>query len=120
MDPSAVLAAQQEDLADAQEKQLPEGVVFATAEVQMDERSLLLQQDMQSNQNGMASMGGELMGTGQEYPPVLFYPDGTTSDAKVVLTNEYQKLYVVVSLRGLTGLARMSDLVSADEIQLVP
>ena len=93
---------------------LPEGVVFATVDVQSDMRSLQLQQETQGSVPGMPQS------LDQQSPPVLFYPDGTTSDAKIALTNEYQRLYVVVSLRSLTGIVKVSELVSADELQQVP
>ena len=37
--------------------------------------------------------------------PILFYPDGTSSDAFVILSGE-QELRLVVRLRGLTGSSR--------------
>ncbi len=111
-------AEQQQDQIDTQPKELPEGVVFASSEVQSDARSLQLQQQTQSGPMGNQSAGGVM--DALQSPPILFYPDGTTSDAKLVLTNELQRLYVVISLRSLTGVARVSELVSADEVQLVP
>ena len=89
---------------------LPEGVVFAQSEVQMDARSLQVQQQLQGGQ----------VNTTDELPPILFYPDGTTSEAKLALTNEYQLLYVLVSLRSLTGVAKVSGLLNAEELQQVP
>ncbi len=113
---SAVVAAtQQADLADAQPRDLPEGVVFASSEVQTDVRSQLLQQQS----TGYQPLNSQLSGT-QQLPPVLFYPDGTTSDARVALTNEFRRLYVVISLRSLTGIARVSELVPLDRVQEVP
>ena len=50
--------------------------------------------------------------------PILFYPDGTTSDAKLALTNAQQQVYVLVRLRSLTGIATVSDLMTADVLQL--
>jgi type II secretory pathway pseudopilin PulG len=41
--------------------------------------------------------------------PILFHPDGTTSDAVVILANE-EDLTLRVTLRGLTGIARVSDI----------
>ncbi len=92
---------------------LPEGVVFVNAEVQSDMRSLQLQQDSQ------ATMGAVNQAIDLQVPPVLFYPDGTTSDARVILTNQYQTAYVVITLRSLTGVVHVSDLVSSNEIQTV-
>jgi Tfp pilus assembly protein FimT len=107
--------AQQSELESAQPRELPEGVVFATVEVETDLRALQVQQ--QQLTNPMANM--TTMDPNQP-PPILFYPDGTTSDAKVVLTNQYQRLYVVVTVRSLTGVVKVSELVTADEIQQVP
>ena len=105
----------QSDAIAAQQQELPEGVVFASVDVQSDYRSLQLQQDT------LGSFGATTnMTLDQQTPPVLFYPDGTTSDAKVVLTNEYKRLCVVVSLRSLTGVVKVSELVTADEVPQVP
>ncbi len=105
--------------ADMQPRELPEGTVFAASDVQMDMRSTLLQQEAQDGQSGNSAMAG-FSGDALESPPILFYPDGTTSDAKLVLTNQHEQYYVVVSLRSLTGIAKVSGLVSAEEVQLVP
>lgn len=43
--------------------------------------------------------------------PILFYPDGTTSDAVVTLANE-EGLTLHVTLRGLTGTARVGEISS--------
>jgi Tfp pilus assembly protein FimT len=89
---------------------LPEGVVFVQGEVETNMRSYQIEQQIQ---------GGQISGA-PESTPVLFYPDGTTSDARVVLTNQYQRLYVVVSLRSLTGITKVSSLLSSDELQQYP
>ena len=91
-------------------RELPEGVVFVQSEVETDMRSFAIQQQLQS---------GRLAGV-LESAPVLFYPDGTTSDARIVLTNQYQRLFVVVSLRSLTGIAKISGLLTTDEVQQFP
>jgi len=88
------------------ERALPEGVVFVQGEVEANQRSYDIQQQLQ---------GGQPSGV-----PVLFYPDGTTYDARVVLTNQYERLFVVVSLRSLTGMTRVSNLLSSDELQQYP
>jgi len=111
----AINSAQQSGGSSLPAPELPEGVVFATVEVQSDMRSLQLQQETQGSVPGMSPQT-----LAQQSPPVLFYPDGTTSDAKIALTNEYQRLYVVVSIRSLTGIVKVSELVSADELQQVP
>ena len=47
-------------------------------------------------------------------PPIVFYPDGSTSDARLVLTNE--RFFVQITLRGLTGMVRVSELLSSEEL----
>ena len=41
-------------------------------------------------------------------PPILFYSDGTTSDADIVLVNK-RNTAIRISLRGLTGIGTVSD-----------
>ena len=81
---------------------LPDNISFAGGDTTSDSRSLHLENNM----------GGA---SGKAARPILFYPDGTSSTARVVLANRRQA-FVVVSLRGLTGIAQVSDLLSADEV----
>ena len=103
-------ATQATDIQQSQPRELPEGVVFGQSDVETDLRSYEIQQQMQ----GQGTTGA------LEAPPVLFYPDGTTSDARIILTNESQRLYVLVTLRSLTGIATVSKLLNADELQKQP
>jgi hypothetical protein len=50
-----------------------------------------------------------------ESAPILFFPDGSSSDASVTLVNDSQ-LYLRLTLRGLTGVGRASDVLSRDEL----
>ncbi len=47
--------------------------------------------------------------------PILFFPDGTASQATVVLANNRQR-YVRLTLRALTGMGRASDVLTRDEL----
>ncbi|MEW4455853.1 prepilin-type N-terminal cleavage/methylation domain-containing protein [Bremerella sp. JC817] len=76
---------------------LEEGVVFAGENVEADMRSYSLGQEQ----------GGDLEITGWSHP-VLFYPDGTTSDATVYLRGDGGTM-TSVKLRGLTGIARIME-----------
>ncbi len=50
--------------------------------------------------------------------PILFFPDGTTTSATVVLQNDQtQKQYLRLTLRGLTGVGRASDVLTSKELQ---
>lgn len=103
--PTASVAA---ETAAAADRQLPAGVVFVSGEVEADARA------QQIDPSAAANAPNPVSGAGPA--PVLFFPDGTTSDARLVLTNQYQRLFIVVRLRGLTGLVRVSPLVSSDAL----
>jgi prepilin-type N-terminal cleavage/methylation domain-containing protein len=47
--------------------------------------------------------------------PIMFYPDGTTSDATLLLAND-QQVAIRVTLRGLTGISQTADA----EIEALP
>jgi len=70
---------------------LPQGVNFAIDQVKQDSRGAQL----------IAESGGQGGGLQQ----VLFYPDGTSQDARIVLQNQLGGL-VEVQLRGLTGMTK--------------
>jgi prepilin-type N-terminal cleavage/methylation domain-containing protein len=79
---------------------LPSGVIFAHSDV--------------SNSNLLtATMGAA--GDGPWSAPIIFRPDGTTSDASVLLTNEPGQT-VRVTLRGLTGTSIASE-VGKEDVQ---
>ncbi len=69
---------------------LPKGVLFVGSEVAADARAAEVMSSLES--------GGALR-------TILFYPDGTSQDARVVLQNEKQAT-IEVQLRGLTGIAK--------------
>ncbi len=48
--------------------------------------------------------------------PIFFFPDGTTSEASLLLRNEKER-YQRATLRALTGIARASKLLSAEEVE---
>jgi hypothetical protein len=48
--------------------------------------------------------------------PILFFPDGTTSEASLVLMNDRQQ-YLRISLRALTGVGRATSVMTRDELQ---
>ena len=82
---------------------LPDGVTFFAGETFVDTR-------LAHTGIGAAMDGGQ---TADQ--PVVFYPDGSATDARLVLTNE--RFYVELRLRGLTGLARASPLLGLEEVQ---
>lgn len=91
--------------ADETEKTLPSDVIFysgqlAAAEPLTQERRI----------DSMVERGGD------QSTPILFFPDGTTSEASVVLVND-RRQYLRVTLRSLTGVARASDVMTSEELQ---
>ncbi len=86
-------SAEQETL----NEMLEEGVVFAGDNVEADMRSYSLEQEQGTDM--------DISGWSR---PILFYPDGTASDATVYLRGEGGTL-TSVKLRGLTGIARIQD-----------
>ncbi len=73
---------------------LPRGVKFAAGEVEVTSRAA----EALSTGNG----GGSLR-------PILFYPDGTSQNAEIVLQNEQGNMIQVI-LRGLTGTSTTSKI----------
>jgi Tfp pilus assembly protein FimT len=80
-------------------KQLPEGIVFYA--------SRLEPVDSSTGQTPIANAAAASTPEGWSMP-IRFFPDGTTSDAIVVLAGE-QDLGVQVTLRGLTGASAVSE-----------
>lgn len=71
---------------------LPRGVIFSGGETSQDNRA--------------ASLSGSPTGTQTDaLQAVLFYPDGTAQDARLILENEKGNM-IQIEVRGLTGLAK--------------
>ena len=75
---------------DLEDDLLPKGIRFVAGEVSMDARSTEVLS---------SAAAGDAMQS------ILFYPDGTAQDAKLILQNEKEN-FVEIQLRGLTGLAK--------------
>ncbi|HUE74476.1 MAG TPA: prepilin-type N-terminal cleavage/methylation domain-containing protein [Pirellulaceae bacterium] len=84
---------------------LPEGVIFVGGEASADSRGI-------SVAEALSGSGGS---EGQMGAPVLFYPDGSATDAYVIVANDQQQA-VRVELRGLTGLATVGEIMSLEEL----
>ena len=70
---------------------LPRGVVFVQGDAIVDARAAQTVED-----NGQRAAGNVKM--------ILFYPDGTSQDAQVIIENDKQER-MQIDLRGLTGTA---------------
>ena len=93
---------------------LPEGITFlsddsgsSSYDLVSDDTSLLLESH--------ESTGSSQFRNSRSSQAIWFHTDGTTSDARIILKDEYAN-YVVVSLRGLTGAAKVSRILSAEEL----
>ena len=80
------------------EDSLPEGVTFVTGETALDTRAAMVASE--------AEQSGVLEGGWSD--PILFYPDGTTSTARLVLKNEHGRC-IELTLRGLTGVVSIGE-----------
>ena len=86
-------------------KTLPEQVVFYSGKLAL--------QEVPGEREVTSLMENEATDWSQ---PILFFPDGSTSSASVLLQNQRQ-LFQRIALRSLTGIARASDLLSAEEAE---
>jgi prepilin-type N-terminal cleavage/methylation domain-containing protein len=92
---------------------LPDGIIFHSGDAKFENRSATLE-----DQIAQFDSGG---GAGWSRP-LLFYPDGSTSSAHVVLALQGKEsadkdVGIRVKLRGLTGSVEVSDLSLLSEVQ---
>ncbi|HEY2882104.1 MAG TPA: prepilin-type N-terminal cleavage/methylation domain-containing protein [Pirellulales bacterium] len=85
-------------------KELPEGFTFSNSErVQEDSRSVAAENQLSQQDNTNSSL-----------PPLLFYPNGETSESVVTVTSK-EGVSISVTLRGLTGTARLGQPFTGDD-----
>ena len=84
--------------------ELPEGTMFVAGDAAAESRSLAIEQTAMDSTQFESEWSR----------PILFYPDGTTSDAFVVVANE-NKVGIQVNLRGMTGTATLSEVMKLEE-----
>jgi len=94
---------------------LPEGVRFVAGQAEAEARDLFVGANSAAG-GATGGMPTDALDGGMWSPPIYFYPDGTSSTAQVVIVNVREN-YIVISLRGLTGVIKVSDMLSADELQ---
>jgi hypothetical protein len=83
--------------------QLNDGFVFAKGDRTLDSRAAQAESALPTDSSSA--------GASESAPPILFYPDGTTSEAALTVSDKTGRS-ISVSLRGLTGVARMGDVFS--------
>lgn len=86
---------------------LPDGAVFVGSESELDERQAFL---------SATAAGPGNSADVQWSAPIFFYPDGTSSTSRILIRNSRAR-YLMVSMRGLTGVVQVSDLLTVEEIQ---
>ena len=84
---------------------LPDNVTFLASETTADIRAALV-----------VSSSSEQTAASQVTPPIFFYPDGTTSTARLILGNQQGRI-VTLTMRGLTGVVEVSGLLRREELQ---
>jgi len=97
--------AERDGLPDNRLEQLPDGIQILGGERSSDTRSMEID----------LALSRELAANQTWSPPILFYPDGTSSDARIVLTNKRQQV-VEVTLRGITGTTKAGDVMRLEEV----
>jgi Tfp pilus assembly protein FimT len=84
---------------------LPTGITFYSGDSASDSRSTAVEQSSATASSPTSA---------SQSRPIVFYPDGTATDARLVLTNE--RAFVELQLRGLTGFSRASELLAQEEL----
>ncbi len=97
---------------------LQENIQFVSSIMEFDARATILG-DGQFNDlttpAGQSSITDGIQGVWSD--PILFYPDGSTSQTEIRLGSSDGKGFIMVRLRGLTGIAYVTKVASAEEIQ---
>ena len=84
---------------------LPDVVTFAGGSAALESRSQSIEQEIQDAN----------MFSGDWSQPILFYPDGSSSDAWVIVANE-REVGIRVSLRGMTSASRLSEVTNVEQL----
>ncbi|MCE9534188.1 MAG: hypothetical protein K8T89_24175, partial [Planctomycetes bacterium] len=87
-------------------KKLDDGIKFAAGEAKSESRSYEIENLLQNTGSGDGANWSR---------PILFYPDGSSTDAFVIVADEQQDAYRV-QLRGLTGTSSMGDEQKLDDL----
>jgi type II secretion system protein H len=85
---------------------LPEGTKFVAGAAALEGRSLAIEKDIKDANRFEADWS----------QPVLFYPDGSSSDAWVIVANE-RDVAIRVDLRGMTGTTTLGEITGVEELK---
>jgi len=86
------------------QESLPDGVTFVTGEIDLDTRAATISSAMEQAAVSETAWSD----------PILFYPDGTTSTARLVLKNKHGRS-IELQLRGLTGVVSIGQVQASEE-----
>lgn len=101
------MSAASEDLQeDFETKSLEEGITFSAGEAKFETRAYEVEDFFQNGGSGDSVQWSK---------PLLFYPDGSASDAYVIVSDDTKAAYRI-SLRGLTGTSYVSEVGDLDEM----
>jgi Tfp pilus assembly protein FimT len=82
--------------------QIPDGFVFSCGQRTLDNRTATTESEMASSSQS------------SDAPPIIFYPDGQASEASVTVTDPRDGRSIAVTIRGLTGIARIGEVFLAE------
>jgi Tfp pilus assembly protein FimT len=99
---SAAIAATEDPT--GQSVSLPDQITFKSGQIAVED-ALTAERQVAS----MQAQGDDAS------TPILFFPDGTTSQASVVLANDRNQ-FIRLTLRSLTGVGRATDILSQEEL----
>ena len=86
------------------QRKLPDKIVFSGGETTYDTRSCMISSSGQSGSSGESGSSD----------PILFFPDGTTSTARLSLRNTEYDYEIELTLRGMIGAVSVSDTFTAE------
>jgi prepilin-type N-terminal cleavage/methylation domain-containing protein len=97
-------------------KELPEEVLFLGIQFQTKSTADNLPD---SGLDYEVLSGGDAISNSVWSAPILFYPDGTSSPARIYLHNDRQQA-IAITLRAMTGSGRVSEIETVNDFQNVP
>jgi Tfp pilus assembly protein FimT len=90
----------------AKTRHLPQDITFVASETTGEARDQIATQSGESLQMQDPTLA----------EPIFFYPDGTSSTARLLVMNERPR-YILLTLRGLTGVVYVSEPMNAEQVQ---
>jgi len=98
-DPSGAMAGATPTQTTTPDKSLPEGIKFAAGDAAIESRAERIEREV-----GTTGDGGVTWSR-----PILFFTDGSSVDAFVVVGNDYER-GIRIDLRGMTSAVKVSDI----------